>query len=419
MDFTNIDIVVTLFVAALGVASGYCLRGWKWAAPERLLNSDTGKDRPQDDKQRRAQVALDHLHDLATRVAADVGAHSDRVQEINDELIGSDQSSESVLAAMNGLIAANQRMQQQLDTAETRLQLQAKQLESIEEQALTDALTGIANRRAFNDFTARQHAEFERHGRPVTVLMIDVDRFKAFNDTYGHSAGDEVLRGVAGILQEAMREVDLVARYGGEEFSVVFPGTKVGEATPAAERARAAIESAVFHHAGTDLKVTASFGLAELRADEPIANAVKRADKALYAAKKAGRNNVHWHDGEASYPAFAESCEKERAGDGVDGQPSQREPVAQEADTDVGGDEFDSDRQTRLSNRQAFVEDVHRRLAEWKRTRNPLSLILLYIDDLDGIRARLGGTGEHVAIQAATQFLQAAMREMDHVARFD
>src|SRR5690606_10510368 len=152
------------------------------------------------------------------------------------------------------------------------------------------------NRRAFDDFIARQQAEFRRDNRPTTVLMLDVDKFKLFNDTHGHQAGDIVLQGVAQVLRKSMRDIDLVARYGGEEFSVVFPGSKLTEVAAAAERARAAIQAATFTFEGKQLKVTASLGLAEIRAGEAIVETVKRADEALYASKKAGRNCAHWHD---------------------------------------------------------------------------------------------------------------------------
>ena len=421
MALSALSIVVALIAGGAGVVCGFWLRGWAWTAPDVGAQSSSPteeEERARQEQQRRAQEALTEVHDVASRVATDVGEHNLRVQEINNELLEGEPTGAAVTAAMTKLLKANQQMQEKLECAESRLQEQAKKMESYEEQALTDALTSISNRRAFDEFIDRQYAEFQRDGRPATVLMLDVDHFKRFNDTYGHAAGDEVLKGVARELKRTMREVDLVARYGGEEFAVVFPGTHVKEAGPVAERARAVIAGTIFNHEGSELKVTASFGLAELRTGETMSDAVKRADEALYASKRAGRNNAHWHDGEASHPVSELNGR----------QPAKPKPEPEEvlpaldgarhldkweaAQTDLGIDE-----ETKLSNRKSFLEDVHRRLAEWKRTRTPLSLIMLGIDQLDEIQQNLGETGRHVAIKAATQFLKAAMRDMDHVAR--
>src|SRR6185503_7619557 len=105
----------------------------------------------------------------------------------------------------------------------------------------TDALTGLANRRAFDDELNRRFAEWQRRKTMFSLLILDVDHFKKFNDTHGHQAGDAVLTGVAATLRQTFREMDLVARYGGEEFAAILPVTNLTEALRAAERARAAI----------------------------------------------------------------------------------------------------------------------------------------------------------------------------------
>lgn len=387
-----------IFASAAGAGLTFLLRSRAPAAPET-------------NEEELAKKSLAHLHDLAQNVAADVGAHSDRVHAINKELTDGDKSTDAVLAAMAKLVEANDRMQKQLESAEDQIQQQARKMECYEAEARTDGLTGIANRRAFDDFTRRQQAEFTRHGRPVSVLMMDVDNFKRFNDTFGHQAGDEVLKGVARVLTEAMRDVDLVARYGGEEFAVVFPGEQVRDCGVAAERARAAIESAVFMHDGIELKVTASFGLAELRAGETISETVKRADDALYASKKTGRNFAHWHDGEESHPVVPTSrmsTEPEPAVCELPASKSASQPAVSRIDEETG-----------ISNRAAFAEDVSRRVAQRQRDGAPLSLVLVGIDDLPGLVKRHGQASRGVILKAATQFLKAAMREMDHVARYD
>ena len=163
-------------------------------------------------------------------------------------------------------------------------------------EARTDVLTGLPNRRALDEDLARQMSQWKRHARPVSVLMIDIDHFKKFNDTYGHQAGDAVLQQVAGLLRKTMREADLVGRFGGEEFSAILPSTDATEACRAAERARTAIHTATFTHEGEMLHVSVSIGAAQCLECEEADAFVKRADAALYTAKQAGRNRAYWHD---------------------------------------------------------------------------------------------------------------------------
>ena len=153
----------------------------------------------------------------------------------------------------------------------------------------------MGNRAAFD---ARMSLELERSARdgtPLALLMIDVDRFKAFNDTYGHQAGDRVLQVVARLLDDSVRKVDYVARYGGEEFSVIAPGASAEGIAQLAERLRHAVETMSVAWEGKDLGVTISIG-ADVFTDVTDANEastiIRAADAQLYAAKCAGRNRV-------------------------------------------------------------------------------------------------------------------------------
>ena len=187
------------------------------------------------------------MQELATHIAAHVGAHSSRVEEINQELLAAGgRETEAVVSAVAKLIQANQQMQQQLDTAEDRLQEQVRLVQTHAAEARTDALTGLANRRAFDDALARRWAEFQRSGRTFSLVLGDIDHFKKCNDQHGHQVGDEVLRGVAGVLRRAAREMDLPARYGGEEFVLILPELPPAGAEAAMERLRKAVESANF-----------------------------------------------------------------------------------------------------------------------------------------------------------------------------
>jgi diguanylate cyclase len=154
----------------------------------------------------------------------------------------------------------------------------------------TDGLTRLPNHSAWLEAVEREFARSKREAHPASVLMLDLDHFKAVNDKHGHPAGDEVLRGVAEVLREALRLHDVPGRYGGEEFGVLLPGSDASSAEAIAERIRKKIEWASF--AG-ELKVTASIGCASIETSDLFAASwVARADRALYAAKAAGRNRA-------------------------------------------------------------------------------------------------------------------------------
>jgi diguanylate cyclase (GGDEF)-like protein len=168
--------------------------------------------------------------------------------------------------------------------------------ETVERQAVTDELTGLSNRRRFQETLASEAERSRRFSQPVGLVMLDIDDFKAVNDSYGHQAGDVVLREVARVLRASSREIDEPARYGGEELAVVLPGTDLEGAYNLAERVRLGIERLelpVFRPDGSRLQVTASFGAATLPLSANDARGlVAAADAALYEAKRAGKNRT-------------------------------------------------------------------------------------------------------------------------------
>ncbi|RZI43340.1 diguanylate cyclase [Herbaspirillum sp. HC18] len=171
--------------------------------------------------------------------------------------------------------------------------------------ATTDALTGLANRRQFDFMAERLIAAAHAGGKPLWVLVLDLDHFKRVNDTYGHDAGDLVLQQTARLLQGAMRSGDMAARLGGEEFGALLAGVTLEQAHAMAERVRQVIAGAPVQLAdGRMLTVTASIGIAMLQPDDiDIYAAVKRADKALYIAKEGGRNRVVIASGDSAMQA--------------------------------------------------------------------------------------------------------------------
>ncbi|TCZ82438.1 diguanylate cyclase [Lysobacter sp. N42] len=163
-------------------------------------------------------------------------------------------------------------------------------LSSARDDASRDALTGLANRRAANERLELEAARFARSGAPLSVLMLDLDRFKAVNDRWGHAAGDEVLRALAGALRAELRACDLGARFGGEEFLVLLTDTQLDDAMRAAERIRRRIAALEIDAGEALLRVTVSIGVAQLREGEAVDTAIARADAALYRAKSEGRD---------------------------------------------------------------------------------------------------------------------------------
>ena len=197
---------------------------------------------------------------------------------------------------------ANDLLQKRITDAETTLNQQAQQITSYMNEARTDALTGVPNRRAFDDEFSRRMAEWRRHNTQFILIIFDIDHFKRVNDTYGHTAGDAALQQLATVLKDALRQTDVVCRYGGEEFTILLPGSGMKHAGESAERLRELVASTKFSHEGKILPVTISLGVAEpLTGDSPVC-LLKRADEALYAAKKAGRNRSYWNDGQNCIP---------------------------------------------------------------------------------------------------------------------
>ncbi len=164
--------------------------------------------------------------------------------------------------------------------------------QTLEHAALTDALTGMQNRRYFDDALKEYLDEFRRIDKPVGLMILDLDHFKLVNDTHGHDVGDEVLRAVADCLKDMTRYHDVVARLGGEEFAVVAPNMDNEMLHRLAERIRRSIAGMAVLSGNVRLKVTASVGLAVWDRKESAENFFRRADQQLYQAKKLGRNRV-------------------------------------------------------------------------------------------------------------------------------
>lgn len=178
----------------------------------------------------------------------------------------------------------------------------ARLYETTERLSRMDGLTHLYNHRFFHERIQEEFKRSDRFRQTLSLLMIDVDDFKRINDTFGHQAGDEMLRRLARVLRETLREVDVPARYGGDEFAIILPDTDLNEASEVAERLRKSVEKHDFPTADTAVTLTLSLGTASRAPQSPVSaeELIKAADHALYQAKNAGRNQV------ATYPSEPE-----------------------------------------------------------------------------------------------------------------
>jgi diguanylate cyclase len=200
-----------------------------------------------------------------------------------------------MLAHTQETIARVDLLERRLDEARGEITELRGSVDRIQREAMTDPLTGLGNRRAFEARLAASIREARKRRRPLSILLCDLDNFKRFNDTWGHLIGDLVLKLFAKVLSDSIKGRDTPARFGGEEFAVILPETPLAGATRLAEKIRQELENKrlVKKTTGDDLgKITVSIGCATLTAKETAAEFVNRADKALYGAKGEGRNRV-------------------------------------------------------------------------------------------------------------------------------
>jgi len=249
----------------------------------------------------RLEAVIDQVLTLLGQAGRDTKDHGRRLAHLSGELADGD-SVEHVQATMRkllteirGVLAKNKRLEDRLSKSSAAISELRADLETVRRDAMTDGLTGIANRKKFNQCLQQAASDAEEGGTPLSLVLMDIDHFKAFNDRYGHQIGDEVLKLVAQALEQQIKGRDTAARYGGEEFALVLPETRLTDAVTVADGIRHRLASGKLTNKkgeGDFGKVTVSAGAAQYRAGESLDDLLRRADRALYAAKSAGRNCV-------------------------------------------------------------------------------------------------------------------------------
>ena len=197
-----------------------------------------------------------------------------------------------VLYELKEIRKQNEELKKRLEEANSQIKKLTDELEEREKEATIDFLTQVANRASFDRALSDMVNDFYRRNYPFALIMIDIDNFKKINDTYGHQAGDYVLQELARVLKSQLRARDVIARYGGEEFAIILPGVTFSQALRVAERLRRSVEKHLFKYKDVQIPVTISLGLAMMRDGLDETAIVEKADKALYLAKRSGKNQV-------------------------------------------------------------------------------------------------------------------------------
>ena len=306
------------------------------------------------------------------------------------------------------------------------LERQTRSLESQIAQARTDSLTGLANRRALDEELQRRYSESQRTGSPLSIMLIDVDHFKGFNDRHGHRTGDEALRVIAATLRDAMRQLDLVARYGGEEFVVLLPGTAIEGAILVAERTRQDLADSRFRYDGKEFSLTVSIGVAQLATNEHVSRMLQRVDQALYAAKGAGRNRSFWNDGrnsrsvldtsirEVSAPLIPADVRLSTLDSGIRlGDPDANGTTAWKEELDANSAIADQ------CDRVTFHRFVQQRIAEWNRGGRPFCVLMVRMP-CPGTGGDMRASERHSdTLRRMGRLLPLLTRQMDVTAPYD
>lgn len=263
--------------------------------------SETARDEAVKKISDQFQLAIAEMATLLTSVKSATTEYGDSLGDVSQKIAEANSIEDlgkvvtSIVQDTKKMVEKNQELELQLVNSSKQVTELRKNLDNVKKEAMTDGLTGLSNRKAF-DKAIRDHVEeAENLGIPLILMMLDIDHFKKFNDTYGHQVGDQVLRLVARTLTDNVKGRDTAARYGGEEFAILLPETTLAGGIKVADVLRKSVETKeVINKTSNETlgRITLSVGVAEYRPGESISEFIERADAALYSAKNGGRNRV-------------------------------------------------------------------------------------------------------------------------------
>lgn len=245
--------------------------------------------------------SIDQVHEAIHAASTGASEYSNSLTEASG-IFDHETDPVALRALAQKLMVETRKMQQTNESLESKLEASREDIESlqrdleeVQRESMMDALTKLYNRKCFDQTIEKEILEARNNETSLSLVLVDIDHFKSFNDTYGHQTGDQVLRLVAMTLRAHTKGQDLAARYGGEEFALILPDTDAKGASAVSDKVRKAIQAKELLRRSTNEKlgrITASFGVAELNERDTSNSLIERADKALYAAKHRGRNCV-------------------------------------------------------------------------------------------------------------------------------
>jgi diguanylate cyclase len=370
-----------LFLIVIGIILSLCayfgLFNYFRSSPESTLPSTSTRE---------INRSLQIVSQTTANVSDGVKLHSTQMDDSRKQitgLISGGGEPEDILTILDSMAVANKNLQQRLTRAEEDLKQGEVLLSKQHEESRTDALTRVLNRRGFDEQIASLHSS----GSPLSLMLLDIDHFKSVNDTHGHDVGDTVLRETAKVITNSIRSSDVVARFGGEEFVVIMPHAELKAALHVAMQVRRAVESNNVDIGSKQIKVTASIGVTS-RSNEDVNKMIKRADRAMYSAKKAGRNRTYYHNGTNCLPS-----------EQITEQPSKL---------------TQTDSLTDVLDRNSFEESLAR---GFRNTAADLSMTVYSIDNLDEIHNQHGEKFTDIVRCSIAQFFMKLVSETNHVAR--
>ena len=267
------------------------------------------------DEREKTLTALQHVFESAEELSSDVDQHNSDLRNVGNEVssIAAQGDYESVkqtlLNQITDVIESNRRMEHDLVCTKYRLEEQAQELDRTRVEARTDELSGVGNRKAFDEALQFMNSQLQRNDVKFALLLIDVDHFKWINDTHGHQSGDEVVRRLGETLKSSVRSKDHVARFGGDEFAILFEKVNIQQAEELSKKIREKVERTNFNVGINESRVavTLSMGLAVASMEDDSETILQKSDAALYRSKEAGRNRLTVFD-EPNATSLMEAC---------------------------------------------------------------------------------------------------------------